>query len=116
MRTRTWIAGVGLFAIGIAALISAPRWGHACPCNAAAQAAPEEAGVTRSVTLSVDGMDCAACTAAIRIALKKLDGVKEAKVSYPDMRAVVDYDPARVTPDQMVAAIVKLGYKARVKG
>ena len=116
MRPRTWIASIGIATLGIVALASASRFGHACPCDPIGHAVPEEAGAMRSVTLGVEGMSCGSCALTIRIALKKLEGVKDAKVSFDEKRAVIDYDPAKVTPEQMVAAIVKLGYEARVKG
>ncbi len=65
-----------------------------------------------TVTLRVEGMSCAACAFSVRTALKKLDGVKDAKVSSAESQAVVDYNPAKVTPEQMIDAVNKLGYKA----
>ncbi len=67
---------------------------------------------SRSVTLDIAGMDCAACTAAIRIALKKVNGVREAKVSFGEKRATVEYESAKVTTQQLVDAVNKLGYRA----
>lgn len=67
---------------------------------------------SRSVTLNIAGMDCAACTTAIRIAIEKVDGVKAAKVSFDEKHAVVEYDPAKVTPQVIVDAVSKLGYPA----
>lgn len=67
---------------------------------------------TTTVTLSVEGMTCAACPVAVRTVLKKLDGVQEAKVSLSEKNAVVDYDVAKVKPQQMVDAVNKLGYRA----
>ena len=51
-------------------------------------------------------------TTAIRIALRKLDGVKDAKVSFADKQAVVEYAPSKVTPERLADAVNKLGYKA----
>ncbi len=57
-------------------------------------------------------MTCPSCTIAVRTALRRLVGVKEAKVSAPEKRAVVQYDPAKVMPAQMVDAVNRLGYRA----
>ena len=65
-----------------------------------------------TVTLKVEGMSCAACAFSVRTARKKLDGVKDAKVSSSESQAVVDYNPAKVTAEQMIDAVNKLGYKA----
>jgi copper chaperone CopZ len=45
-------------------------------------------------------------------ALEELPGVKKAYASYGEKKAVVDFDPAAVTPDQMCAALLKTGYVA----
>lgn len=89
--------------------------GHCCPSSAlAAERAGEPSNGKKSVTLAVEGMTCGACSVAVKTALKKLDGVKDASVSYADKRAVVEYDPTKVTPNQMVEAVTKLGYKASI--
>lgn len=98
---------------GLLAFARAPTPANACPCggNEKQQAAAQPA----TVTLAIDGMTCASCGVTIKVALKKLDGVKDATVSFKDKRAQVTYDPARVTPDRMVKAIEDAGYKARVE-
>jgi copper chaperone CopZ len=48
----------------------------------------------------------------VRTALSKLDGVKHASVDLAGKSATVDYDPSRVTPQQMVDAVNRLGYEA----
>lgn len=73
---------------------------------------PKQVAASTTASIQIEGMDCAACTVAIRVALKKLSGVKEAKVIFDEKRATVDYDPAKITPQQLVDAVVKLGYKA----
>jgi len=85
-----------------------------CSTNADAEGAPGKAATVASVMLKVEGMTCASCALAIRTALKRLDGVRDARVSVEDKRAVVDYEPAKVTPQKMIEAINKLGYRASV--
>jgi periplasmic mercuric ion binding protein len=70
---------------------------------------------TRSVTLSVKGWTCGACAAATRIALKKLDGVKDVAIDTRKAQAVVTYDEAKVAPEKMIGAVDKLGYVATVE-
>lgn len=86
---------------GAATLVAAP------PAEAQAE--------TARVTLHIDGMTCASCSLAVRTALRRLDGVREANVSFDEKRARVVYDPARVTTERMVQAINDLGYRARVE-
>ena len=89
-------------------------------CALAAWLAPREVCSAaepgaRTATLGVEGMTCGACATSVGVVLKKLDGVAKAKVSLDDKRAVVTYDPAKVTPEKMVETIQsKLPYKARV--
>ena len=56
-------------------------------------------------------MTCASCAARIEKRLNRLDGVA-ATVNYATERATVDYDPAVVGPDQLVAAVEETGYGA----
>jgi Cu+-exporting ATPase len=90
-----------------------------CPCCStkagASDGSPTQtAPAVSTVTLTVEGMTCASCSVAVRTALKKLDGVRDARVSVEKKRAVVDYEPAKVTPERMIEAVNKLGYKASV--
>ena len=76
--------------------------------SAAGAAAPGNA----TTTLRVDGMTCLSCKVAVRRALSKLDGVKDAKVDVANKRVTVEYDPGKVTPPQLVGAVNRLGYQA----
>ncbi len=66
-------------------------------------------------TLSITGMHCASCAALITRQLKKTDGVEEAHVNYASEKAHVTFDPAKATPEQMVAVVKKAGYNAEVR-
>lgn len=69
----------------------------------------KESTNTQGVTLKVDGMTCKMCSLTIKTALKKLDGVVDADVSYEDKEAKVRYEEGRVTVDEMVKAIENAG-------
>ncbi len=77
-----------------------------------ARAEGTAAAGSATVALHVEGMTCPSCKVAVRTALSKLDGVKDARVDVAKKSATVDYDPARVTPPQMVDAVNRLGYEA----
>lgn len=54
------------------------------------------------------------CPLTITTALKKLDGVVDAEVSYKYKEAIVNYEDGKVTESDMVKAIENAGnYKAR---
>lgn len=61
-------------------------------------------------TLPVVGMACAACSANVERKLNSLDGIRSASVSLVGRSALVDYDPARITPADMKRAINDIGY------
>ena len=61
--------------------------------------------------LPIDGMTCASCAARVERGLNALDGVS-ASVNYATEKAAVEYDPAQVSPDALVAAIEQVGYTA----
>jgi len=71
-----------------------------------------EGPTTAIVGLHIEGMTCPSCKVAVRTALKKLDGVKDAKVDVAAKSATVDFDPTKVTPPQLVDAVNRLGYQA----
>lgn len=84
--------------------------------SAVSAAAPANAASANLVRADFDvvGMDCGGCVIGTRAALRKLDGVENADASYDDATgkgtAWAMYDPAKVTPERMMAAIRELGY------
>jgi Cu+-exporting ATPase len=65
-----------------------------------------------SVELAIEGMTCASCAARIEKRLNKLDGVT-ATVNYATEKAKVAHS-GDVTTDDLVAAVEKAGYGARL--
>lgn len=80
-----------------------------------ALAAPALAGDPRQVVLDVPGMDCSLCPVTVRKALERVPGVLEARAFWPEKRAEVKYDPDRVTPAALAAALANTGYPATVR-
>ena len=73
------------------------------------------ASVDRSaIRIPVSGMTCAACQSHVQRALESEPGVIDASVNLMMNSADVSYDPAVVTPDRLVAAIVDSGYGAEL--
>jgi P-type Cu+ transporter len=63
------------------------------------------------VELPITGMTCASCANRIERRLNKLDGVN-ASVNYATEKASVEFDPAAVGREQLVAAVEAAGYQA----
>lgn len=72
-------------------------------------------GRVKEVILNVDGMTCASCPAMVKTALKKLDGVVSADVSFKEAKATVKYQEGKVTVGQMIKAIEGIGMKASLQ-
>ena len=64
--------------------------------------------------LDVQGMSCGHCVAAVKGALAGLDGVRVDDVKIGS--AVVEYDPAAVTPEQITQVVAAEGYAAAPAG
>ncbi|RME27912.1 MAG: heavy-metal-associated domain-containing protein [Deltaproteobacteria bacterium] len=69
---------------------------------------------TRTATLAIEGMTCASCSVTVRTAARKLDGLVSIEVDVDGGRATVQYDPDRLTPEQIAEQISSTGYKTTV--
>ena len=65
-----------------------------------------------AVTLKVKGMTCGGCVASVERVLHELAGVEKVNVSLAAGEANVEFDPARVSEDDLRAAIEDAGYEA----
>ena len=69
---------------------------------------------SKTVTLSVPGMTCAACPITIKKALTEVDGVTGAEVSFDKKEAVVTFDDAKTDVPTLIEATTDAGYPSRV--
>lgn len=67
--------------------------------------------IDEHVVLRVGGMVCAMCVGALEIALKKLDGVTDARVNLAAEKAYVTYNPRMTGIEDMKKAIEETGYQ-----
>lgn len=63
----------------------------------------------------IEGMHCAACSAAIERISRKLPGVESADVNLPMKTLSITYDETRLKSEELVRKIEKSGFKARLK-
>lgn len=96
--------GVGLLAIFVAANQ------HTDSSNSSS--GPKTNATTETVRIPIQGMSCAVCAANVKRALQSIDGVQEAEISLERREARVRYGEGKVSPEQLVAAVNELGYKA----
>lgn len=86
-----------LIAVSLAMLV-APAWSAA-----------------KTVTLSVPGMNCAACPIAVKKTLVKVEGVAKVDVNLDKREAVVIFDDTKAAVDQFTRATTNAGYPSTAK-
>lgn len=69
-------------------------------------------GQIKTLRIPVQGMTCAVCAANVKKALQSVKGVQEAVIDLERREARVRYSDGKVSPEQLVAVINQLGYKA----
>lgn len=69
---------------------------------------------TRTVTLPVEGMTCAACQSHVQEALVAVPGVVSATVNLVTRNATVRFVESETTPEKLVESINDTGYTARL--
>lgn len=70
---------------------------------------------TITKTVHVDGMTCSACSAAIERNLPKAEGVIRASVNLATEKLTVEYDEEKITMEDIIARVDKLGYTVVIK-
>ncbi|GAB4416243.1 MAG: hypothetical protein OHK0056_24400 [Bacteriovoracaceae bacterium] len=70
---------------------------------------------TKSACFRVEGMTCAACTVTTKVAVKKLNGIKDIQVSLDDKSAVIKFDDTLTSSEEIKKKIDGVGYKATIK-
>lgn len=66
-----------------------------------------------SSSLQINGMHCDACVRRVSAALAKTEGILSSDVKIG--RADVQFDESKVSPDQIAAAIEKIGFTASLQ-
>jgi copper chaperone CopZ len=89
--------------------------GASCTNDTDESPPPGDSTSVAMVVLDVAGMDCPGCADRTRATLKALKGVVSAEVTLSPPEALVRYRIGEVTAEQMIGAIKKLGYDAKVK-
>ena len=69
----------------------------------------------RTVTLTVNNMYCEACPYMVKKTLERVSGVSQASVSFKDKTAVVVFDDAKASVDDLTRATTKAGFPSEPK-
>lgn len=86
-----------LIAVLALAVVAAPAW-----------------AATRTVTLSVPGMTCAACPITVKKALSRVDGVSRIDVVADRREATVTFDDSKTSAQKLTLATADAGYPSTV--
>lgn len=99
-RGLVWAASV-LFLFGLITV-----------CNDQKTPADNQQANMKTVVIPVEGMSCVACAVRVKETLTSIAGVGDVQVSLAERNARLRFDPSRLAPDRLVAAINGLGYHA----
>ena len=69
--------------------------------------------MNQEVTLIIEGMTCASCSAAVERVTGKLPGVESSQVNLATNRARIVYDPEQVTVEMLCERIERAGFGAK---
>lgn len=58
----------------------------------------------------IAGLHCSLCTGTIEKALGRMPGVRQVAVSLTHEQALIDYEPAVITPDEILGTLRDIGY------
>ena len=58
----------------------------------------------------IEGMSCAACSAAVERVTRKIDGVESSQVNLITNKMTITYDESKVAPERICAAVEKAGF------
>ena len=78
-------------------------------------ASPTAFAETKTVTLSVPGMNCDLCPLTIKKAISRVPGVASVEASYEKKQAVVTFDDSKTSVEALMKATANAGYPSTVR-
>lgn len=69
----------------------------------------------KTVMLAVQNMTCSGCAIAVKTALKRVDGVIDAKMDMGANTATVTFDASETTPEALTRATGAVGFPSTLK-
>ena len=69
--------------------------------------------MAEKIVLNIAGMSCNHCKMAVEKALRSLDGVENAGVDLAGNTATVEYDPEKVSGEDLKTVISEAGYQGK---
>ncbi len=66
----------------------------------------------KELKFNIEGMSCAACSAAVERAVSKIDGVESARVNLLAKLLTAEFDETKTNSDSIIHAVTRAGFKA----
>ena len=66
---------------------------------------------TKKDVFVVEGMTCSGCERTVQKVVGNIEGVTSSKADVNSATVTVEYDPAKVTAENVKAAVERVGYK-----
>lgn len=66
----------------------------------------------QTITIKITGMTCMGCVNSVKAVVEKLSGVSRANVSLDANQATIEFDPNKISIDQIKTAIIDSGFDA----
>lgn len=107
--SRAMKAGVWIVAALAAAMVTFPNWSGLL-VSGGSTVAPAGG---QTLFLKVSGMDCAACTVAIKKSVEEVPGVISTEIDFPRQRATV-VSNGKADPAAIIRAVAAAGYKSEL--
>ncbi len=105
------LLSITLLAFTLAACSEAPK-----PHTAAEPPPPATDLVEpKQIALAIDGMTCEACVKSVTTELRKTGAVGECTVQLAAKEARLTYDASKLKEDDLIIAVRRAGYTAKVK-
>ena len=110
MQTKTFLGLVTVFAM---VMLAFPYYSSIFYPEVTKNVVAANTSQVRNIKLEIEGMTCTSCEEHINYEVNKLAGVAETKSSYKAGEAIVKYDPAKTSKEEIINAINATGYKVK---
>jgi mercuric ion transport protein len=105
-------AFVGLVTVFAVLMLTFPSYTHISSPESKQKATSLQQQSARKVEFKVEGMSCSGCEKHVESQVSRLPGVVRVKASYDKSNTVVEFDPSKVTVEDLQKSIDSTGYKA----
>lgn len=66
----------------------------------------------KKISLKIHGMSCASCSSTVEKTLKETEGIITVNVNLATEKAAIEFDPSKITLEQILETVKNTGYKA----